>query len=167
MVSKIELFLLLCILFFISRSFYTEVIHETPTQIINQKEIELTTAYLREVNQTSVQSLISADKIIKTADALLFESFIFRSPDIAMKSTKASQANRTIKLEENAIIVKPNGTKYHASSSLYDRDSKVLELIGAFRFEDEFGSIEGDNMKYNANDKKVKGDGVKAIYSID
>jgi len=167
MVSRIELLLLLFILFFATQSFYIESIDNSTKNKTEQKELELTCVHMREVNQSNLQSLIYADRITKYADKLEFENFKFTSREISIQTNKASQKNRIIKLEQNSTIIKPNGTRYYASDLRYDRDSKVLDLIGEFSLEDEFGSISGSGMKYDANEKNVKGERVRATYSVE
>jgi len=167
MVSRIEWLLIAAILFFATRGIVMKTSRVESGIVTSRKELELLTAQLHEVNQTAIQSIISASRMVKYPDQTVFENFRLHTPKLTLVSYRATERNDTITLEHNASILKADGTRYHTKDARYHTDTAILELSGTFGVTDRHGEINGSTMQYNAHQQEIEGTVIRAEYEIE
>jgi hypothetical protein len=167
MVSRVEWLLIAAILFFATRGIVTEISQTESNSTAQQKQLELLNAQLQEVNETAIQSIISASRMVKYPDKTLLEEFRLHTPELTLVSHKATEHNDTITLEHNASILKADGTRYHATDARYHKDTAILELSETFGVTDRRGEINGSTMQYNPHQQEIRGTEVRAKYEME
>ena len=166
MVSRLEAVLIVAILFFAGKGVLTEIAHEKSTKVSHEKELEISQLVLNEVNQTALLHTITASRMIKYADETRYENFGLYTPDLRLLSPYAVAKQKKILLNYNATIIKKDGSRYHAGTVIYDTQSRRLNLTETFSMANRFGDINGTQMRYDANQKKIYGEGIRAAYEL-
>jgi len=167
MVSRIEIALIIGILFFSTRGIVTAISSITPDQNATHKVLEMERAQLYEVNETTIQSIIITSQMLKYTDKTLFKDFRLYTPALTLISKSAVERNATIILDSNATVLKANGTRYHTAYARYNRHTTILELTGTFGIRDRQGEINGTTMQYNSRRQEIKGTAIRAKYEME
>ena len=166
MVSKLEIILGIAILFFATKSIYT-VNRQAETVLSEQSKIMvLQQAKLYEVNQTAVQHIISAAKMVQYTDQTYFSDFKLFTPKLILRASNALLREGVVILDENATIIKANGMQFYAKTAQYDKRSKILLLSEDFAIRDRFGDLNGSHMQYDAPKGLLKAGKIHAIYEM-
>lgn len=166
MISKIEILLLILILFFASGSVYVRTKTHDVTESKDKKELEFKTASLREANQSVVLNKVTASTMIKRANKIIFTDLRLNSKDLVLTASVATQKDNMITLEKNVTVKKRDGTSYYATDVTYDRKSTILYLDHKFKMQNKLGTLVGESMRYRMNRNNVKANMVKADYKM-
>jgi len=167
MIGRIEILLLLLIAFFATRTLYTQTVYESRDSSHDTKQLALKKAHIIEINQTAVLSEIEASGIIKNSNNILFGNLKLTSDDVYLTADRATQEGDVILLEKNIMLSRRGGTSYYADDARYNRRNRVLDLRGEFRIEDRLGTTVGHDMIYDQNPQSIRGDSIKANYTIE
>ena len=167
MVSRVEGVLIAALLFFGGRSMLTELSLDMQDTTSREKEMELFSFSLKEVNQTALLHTIGAQHMVKYHKEVIYEDFTLYTPDLTLLSPRAIQKNKTIFLDQNATILKTDGSRYYTDHATYHRESGQLELSGHFAFSDRYGDVKGTEMDYDVRKKEIQAAGIKAVYEIE
>jgi len=167
MVSRIETVLIVAILFFAGKGMLTELSQNRQDTVTKEKELALFSFVFKEVNQTALLHTITAKQMIKYPDETQYEDFALYTPDLTLMSPYAVAEQRDILLEQNATVIKKDGSRYHAGAVIYDRKNRRLNLADTFSLTNRFGDLKGTEMQYDANKKELHGESVKAAYELE
>lgn len=168
MVSRLEGVLIVAILFFSGKGILTDLSRDTQqSKVSKEKELELSALTFIEVNQTTLLHTITASHMTKYADKTRYEDFALYTPDFTLLSPHAVAQQRSILLDQNATVLKKDGSRYYAGAVIYDSKNRRLNLTDTFSLANRFGDINGTQMRYDAKRQEIHGESVKASYDLE
>lgn len=166
MVSRIEIFFLVVLLFFLSRGTLQDLTRSQSRVYGQEKTLEIDSLSFKEVNQTALLHTITATHMTQYPNKTLYEHFALYGSDLTLKASRVTQKNKTLFLDDNVTIFKTGGSHYTAGNVMYDRDKRVLDLSGRFIFVDHYGELRGSQMQYSDSQKEMHGESIKASYEM-
>jgi len=169
MVSRIEIFLALLLLFFLSLAFVTqqEIEKARAQKLPVHKSVEVSGARVREVNATSLISAFEASKAELIQKTWYLDDFMMRNADIkSLRSRHARRTKENIRLEGNVTLHRLDDSLYRAETVIYDRKRKTLRSVGPFRGEKEQSFVRGVDFFYETGPRRTRAEKVFAHYLL-
>ncbi|NKQ41511.1 MAG: hypothetical protein HF962_08075 [Sulfurovum sp.] len=167
MVSRLEIALIIGILIFASKDSIMEISKSKPNSTNGQKQIELSSVLLREVNKTALQSQITASNVSRYKTYTTFGEIKLQTDMFVMTAKKARQEGGIITLEQNTTLTQLNGSRYNASKVIYDKNTRLLTVLDTFGYSDYRGTIVGKKLKFDLKNRSTSGGEVEAVYELD
>jgi hypothetical protein len=170
MVSRIEIFLGMLLLFFLWIAFVTqqEIERVKAQKIPLRKSAEIFDAEAREVNATAVINSFKASRAMLVGKIWYLDDFGMSNDRIrSLRSRHAKRTSDTILLEGNVTLLRLDDSIYRADTVIYDRKDKTLRSEGPFIGKKKESYVRGTDFFYDSDARQTRAEKVFAHYLLE